>query len=75
MKADSPRSTTPEAQPIPDRFLRVNQVLELFPVARSTWWKGVKDGLYPQGTKLSPRTTAWRMSEIQALIERLSGGQ
>lgn len=75
MKAESPRTASPESQPVPDRFLRVNQVLELFPVARSTWWKGVKDGLYPQGVKLSPRTTAWRMSEIQALIVRLSGGQ
>lgn len=74
MKAEPSRNTSPEAQPIPDRFLRVNQVLELFPVARSTWWKGVKDGLYPKGVKLSERTTAWRMSEIQALIERLSGG-
>lgn len=56
----------------PDRFLRINQVLEIFPVARSTWWAGVKDGRYPKGIKLSERTTAWRRSEIDALIERLS---
>jgi predicted DNA-binding transcriptional regulator AlpA len=56
----------------PDRFLRINQVLEIFPVSRTTWWDGVAQGRYPQGIKLSPRTTAWRESEIDALIARLS---
>lgn len=55
-----------------DRFLRINQVLAIFPVARSTWWSGVKEGRYPKGVKLSERTTAWRQSEIDALIARLS---
>lgn len=58
--------------PATDRFLRINQVLKIFPVAKSTWWLGVKKGIYPKGVKLSERTTAWRESEIQALIERLS---
>lgn len=55
-----------------DRFLRIRQVLEKFPVSRTTWWEGVAKGRYPQGIKLSPRTTAWRESEINALIARLS---
>ena len=77
MKPNSTRIQFPEtlASHPTDRFLRINQVLELFPVARSTWWKGVKDGHYPKGVKLSERTTAWRLSEIQALIDRLSGGE
>lgn len=72
MKDYPSRSNATDAQYIPDRFLRVNQVLELFPVSRSRWWQGVKEGIYPQGVKLSPRTTAWRESEIMALIERLT---
>jgi prophage regulatory protein len=31
----------------------------------------VKSGRYPQGVKLSPRVTAWRASDIRALIDRL----
>lgn len=64
----------PETLPHPatDRFLRINQVLEIIPVSRSTWWQRVKDGHYPRGVKLSERTTAWRESEIMALIERLT---
>lgn len=58
--------------PATDRFLRINQVLEIIPVARSTWWKGIKEGIYPRGVKLSERTTAWRESEIMGLIDRLT---
>jgi len=50
-------------------FLRLPQVLKLFPVGKSTWWSGVKSGKYPQSVKLSPRVTAWRSEDIRALIE------
>jgi prophage regulatory protein len=43
------------------------------PVGRSTWWAGVKSGRFPPPVKLGPRTTAWRVEDIRALIERLSG--
>jgi predicted DNA-binding transcriptional regulator AlpA len=40
------------------------------PVGRSTWWEGVKSGRFPKPVKLGPRTTAWRVEDIHALIER-----
>lgn len=43
------------------------------PLSRSSWWEGVKSGRYPQPVKLGPRTTAWRVEDILALIETLSG--
>lgn len=52
-------------------FLRENQVLGFIPVSRSNWWNGVKEGRYPQPVKLGPRTTAWRVEDIRALIEEL----
>jgi prophage regulatory protein len=36
-------------------FVRLSRVLEHFPVGRSTWWNGVKAGVYPQPVKLSER--------------------
>jgi predicted DNA-binding transcriptional regulator AlpA len=54
-------------------FVRERQVLRVFPVGRSTWWNGVRDGKYPQPVKLSDRITAWRVSDIRALIEATSG--
>lgn len=40
------------------------------PVARSTWWAGVKDGRFPKPVKLGDRVTAWRAEDILALVER-----
>ena len=42
----------------------------VIPVGRSTWWAGVKSGRFPQPVKLGPRTTAWRVEDIRALIQR-----
>lgn len=50
-------------------FLRINQVLELYPVGKSTWWAGVKSGKYPASVKIGARATAWRIEDIKALIE------
>jgi len=55
------------------RFLRLPQVLERIPVSKSTWWAGVRKGLYPKPVKLSERTSAWPESEIDAVCDRLSG--
>jgi len=50
-------------------YLRLHQVLAVFPVSRSTWWAGVKSGRYPQPVKLGARCTAWDAASIRALIE------
>lgn len=52
-------------------FLRLPDVLKLIPVSRASWWAGIKAGRYPPGVKISERVTAWRRSDIDALIERL----
>lgn len=66
-----PTMTSQATQSNQDSFLRVPSVLERMGVSRSYWWKGVKDGKFPQGTKLSARVTVWRASEIDALIASL----
>jgi len=60
-------------------FVRVRQILgdpnayppipAILPIGRSTWWKGVRDGRFPQPLKLGPRTTVWRVEDIRALID------
>lgn len=65
-----------------ESFLRVKRIVKgdplaeppiqpIIPVSASTWWAGVKSGRYPAGVKLSARTTAWRVQDIEALVERL----
>jgi prophage regulatory protein len=59
----------------PAGLLRLSQVLQLIPIAPSSWWAGVKSGKYPSPIKLGPRTTAWKAADILALIERAGGGE
>ena len=54
-------------------LLRLSSILAPrgpIPVSKSTWWAGVKTGVYPAPIKLGPRITAWRIEDIRALIER-----
>ncbi|OPY65058.1 MAG: Prophage CP4-57 regulatory protein (AlpA) [Syntrophorhabdaceae bacterium PtaU1.Bin034] len=46
------------------RYLRLPQVLDRIPVSRSTWWAGVKKGIFPKPIKLSPRVTVWLEADI-----------
>lgn len=52
-------------------FVRLSSIIGPngpIPVSRSSWWAGVKSGRYPKPVKLGPRTTAWRIEDIDALI-------
>lgn len=53
-------------------LLRLPRVLSLVGVSRSSWWAGVKAGKFPAAIKVSPRVTAWRASEISALLDSLA---
>jgi prophage regulatory protein len=49
-------------------FVRLPQVLAVYPVSRSTWWAGVRSGRYPKPVKLGPKTAAWRVEDVRALL-------
>jgi len=55
----------------PSRLLRLSQVLDRIHVSKTAWYEGIKEGRYPSALHLAPRTSAWRESDIDALIERL----
>jgi prophage regulatory protein len=65
------QSTIPETG-----FLRIRHICgdkkrgiaPLIPICRSAWWLGVKSGKFPKGVLLGPRTRAWRVEDIRALI-------
>jgi len=56
-------------------FLRLPQILAIFPVGKSSWWEGCRTGRYPKPVKLGPRTTVWRAEDIKAFIEGMSNQQ
>lgn len=52
-------------------FVRLPQIIApkgRIPVSRSTWYEGMKTGLYPKPVKLGPRISAWRVEDIRKLI-------
>jgi predicted DNA-binding transcriptional regulator AlpA len=50
-------------------FVRLPTILNVFPCGRCTWWEGVRTGRFLKPVKLGPRTTAWRVEDIRALID------
>jgi len=43
----------------------------LIPIGRTSWYRGVRDGRYPKPVRLGPRTSAYQVSSIRALIASL----
>ena len=56
-------------------FLRLPQVLAIFPISKSAWWEGCRTGRYPKPVKLGPRTTVGRAEDIKAFIENVNSQQ
>jgi prophage regulatory protein len=64
-------------------FVRLAQILgnpranpplpPIIPIRKTCWWAGVKSGRFPKPVKLGPRTTAWRVEDIKALIAKFQG--
>ena len=48
-------------------------IMPLFPICKTEWWNGVRDGKYPQPIKLSANITVWRVEDIRRLIESTGG--
>jgi predicted DNA-binding transcriptional regulator AlpA len=47
----------------------------IVPMCKASWYAGMKDGRYPKPVKLSERSVAWRKTDIDALVARLSSGK
>ena len=55
-----------------NKLIRINQVMEMTGIAKSTVWLWVKEKKLPQPTHLSPRITVWRLSDIEKFIDDAS---
>lgn len=49
-------------------FVRLPTVLSVYPVSKTTWWRGIRSGKFPEPVRLGPGIIAWDVSEIRALI-------
>jgi len=53
-------------------FVRIREVLAVFPVSVSIWWAGIRSGQYPKPYRIGKRAVAWRVEDIRALIDSSS---
>lgn len=51
-------------------FMRLHQVLEVFPVSRAKFYKGIQAGEYPKPLKHG-RMSLWRSEDIQNLLKQV----
>ena len=49
-------------------YLRVNDVLKLVPVSRSTWYVWVRRGVAPKSISISMNISAWKTRDIKNLL-------
>lgn len=57
-------------------FIRLPQVLSVFPVSKTRWYRGMRLGLYPKPIKLGgSKSVGWDVAAIRELIQRVSAGQ
>ena len=54
------------------RLLRLRDVLALLPIGRTTFYEGIRSGLYPKPIRLGKRTAAWREDELNEYISRMN---
>jgi prophage regulatory protein len=64
----------------PTGYLRASQIIgdrrrgipALLPICKSAFWLLVKNGKFPQGVLIGPRTRAWKVSEVLAALESMA---
>ena len=57
-----------ENNQIQERLIRLEEVLSIIPVGKSTWYAGINKGVFPKPVKIFNRSL-WRMSEIMEIVE------
>ena len=50
-------------------YLRLQDVLAIFPVSRASWYAGIKSGKYPKSFPLGPRAVGWSTASVKKLLE------
>lgn len=53
---------------MPTKLIKLPEVVTLTTLSKSTIYKLVKMGSFPQPVKLSVRATGWRVSDVEAWL-------
>ena len=56
------------------RILRISDVVNASGVSKTSWYKGVSDGIYPQSINLGGRSKGWVASEVHTVLKAIICG-
>ena len=54
-----------------EKYLRINEVVEMLSVSKSTVWAWVKESKFPKPIKLSEFVTVWKLSDIEEWVQQM----
>ena len=54
-----------------EKLVRLPEVISITGLSKTTIWRYEKKGEFPKRIKVTARTSAWKLSDIQAFIEGL----
>lgn len=54
-----------------NRLLGLEDVLEIIPVSKATWYRLIREGLAPKPVKVSLRRSVWHESKIREFVNGL----
>lgn len=58
-----------------DGFVRFRQIRQVLPMARATWYDGVRNGMYPPSYNLGNNMTAWLAADVHETIAQIKRGE
>ncbi|NTV02467.1 MAG: AlpA family phage regulatory protein [Chlorobiaceae bacterium] len=59
----------------PKELMRMRRVLEIVPVSKTVWYRGMQMGRFPKPVPLSEGTVAWRSEDVWDAFDRLYNKQ
>ena len=69
------RQSPPEPATEAQKLLRLDQVLQIVPLGRTTIYAKIRAGELPAPVRLGKRAVAWRSTDIAEFIDRLATAQ
>jgi prophage regulatory protein len=65
---------TYQPAPLPNEgFCRLPSILAVLQISKSSFLKGIKEGRYPPGKLLTPRTRVWGVEEVRSMLDAIKG--
>jgi len=52
-----------------DGYVRLPAILAFLSISKTTFYSGIRSGIFPKPLKLSKRTSVWRALDIRQIVD------